>query len=202
MFERAYADSSFHRVGKSVSVHPMKAARHAMLSLVPFSFLLLSCSKRIPDEVASAVETNLPLAIRIAEDNAKSCAALKASAPFQPNPMAAPPPPPSPAAGSPLATDTHVVDVIVMCSWPDPRDPSGSAFGGTGFPKLKGKAGVPVRAVTMPEDMARNTCKKDRDHCEQVVVPSRHVVDERSADIRVTRKTPDGTIEVTVILGP
>lgn len=173
-----------------------------MLSLVSFSFLLLSCSKRIPDEVASSVETNLPVAIHIAEEGAKSCPALKAGAPFQPNPMAAPPPPPSPAAGTPLATDTHVVDVIVMCSWPDPRDPTGNIGAGTGFPKLKGKAGVPVRAVTMPEDMARNTCKKDRDHCEQVVVPSRHVADERSADIRVTRKTPDGTIEVTVILGP
>lgn len=180
----------------------MYAPRYAMLSLVSFSFLLLSCSKRIPDEVASAVETNLPLAIRIAEDGAKSCPALKARAPFQPNPMAAPPPPPSPAAGSALATDAHVVDVIVMCSWPDPRDPTGNTIAGTGFPKLKGKAGVPVRAVTMPEDMARNTCKKDRDHCEQVVVPSRHVADERSADIRVTRKTPDGTIDVTVILGP
>lgn len=170
--------------------------------LVPCSLLLLGCSKRIPDEVAASVETNLPQAILIAEEGAKSCAALKAGAPFQPNPSAAPPPPPSPAAGSPLASDPHVLDVLVTCVWPDPRDPKGNTSAGTAFPTLNGKARVPVRAVTMPEDMARNTCKKDPGHCEQVVAPSRYIADERSADIRITRKTPDGTIEVTVILSP
>lgn len=180
----------------------MRTALSATIWLVPCLLLLLGCSKRIPDEVAASVETNLPHAIRIAEEGAKSCADLKARAPFQTNPMAAPPPPPSPAAGSALASDAHVMDVIVTCVWPDPRDPKGNTGAGTGFPTLKGKARVPVRAVTMPEDMARNTCKNDPGHCEQVVVPSRHLADERSADIRITRKTPDGTIEVVVIVGP
>jgi hypothetical protein len=54
----------------------------------------------------------------------------------------------------------------------------------------------------MPEDFTRNTCKKDPENCEQIVVPSRHVASESSADIRMTRKTVDGTVEVVVILAP
>lgn len=176
---------------------------HSLLFVPVAAFLLVSgCSKRIPDEVAPMVETSLPVAIRVAEDAAKVCPSLKASAPFQPNPMAAPPPPPSPATGSSLASDPHVVDVLVTCMWPDPRDPSGSAGAGTSFPKLKNKVGVPLRAVTMPEDFASTTCKKDAQNCEQIVVPSRHVADEKSADIRITRKTPDGTVEVVVVVTP
>lgn len=161
---------------------------------------LAGCSKRIPNEVAPAVETNLPIAIQVANDAAKLCPQLKAGAPFQPNPMAAPPPPPSPATGSALASHPQVVDVLVTCSWPDPRDPSGSTSAGTSFPRLKGKSSVPLRPVTMPDDFAVNTCKKDAQNCEQVVVPSRHSASEASADIRVARKTPDGSVEVVVIL--
>jgi hypothetical protein len=86
--------------------------------------------------------------------------------------------------------------------WPDPRDPAGNARAGTSFPRLKGKSPVPLRPVTMPDDFAQNTCKKDPDNCEQIVVPSRHVASESSADIRITRKTVDGTVEVVVILAP
>ncbi|MBK9261279.1 MAG: hypothetical protein IPM54_15935 [Polyangiaceae bacterium] len=170
--------------------------------LVACSFVVIGCSKRIPNEVAPAVDANLPVAIQVAADTAKLCPSLKAGAPFQPNPMAAPPPPPSPATGSALASHAQVADVLVTCSWPDPRDPSGATFAGTSFPRLKGKSAVPLRPVTMAEDMALNTCKKDHQNCEQVVVPSRHVASEASADIRVIRKTPDGTVEVIVILTP
>jgi hypothetical protein len=162
----------------------------------------IGCSKRIPNEIAPAVEANLPVAIQVATDAAKLCPSLKAGAPFQPNPMAAPPPPPSPATGSALASHPQVVDVLVSCSWPDPRNPKGDVWAGTSFPRLKGKSAVPLRAVTMPEDMAQNTCKKDAENCEQVIVPSRHLASESSADIRVIRKTPDSSVEVVVILSP
>jgi hypothetical protein len=173
-----------------------------VIFFVACSLAAIGCSKRIPKEVAPAVEANLPIAIQVAADAAKQCPSLKASAPFQPNPMDAPPPPPSPATGSALASHPQVTDVLISCSWPDPRDPTGSTFGGTSFPRLKGKSAVPLRPVTMPEDMAENTCKKDRENCEQVVVPSRHVASESSADIRILRKTPDGSVEVVVILSP
>lgn len=165
-------------------------------------FATSSCSKRVPNEVDSFVEANLPIAIQVAEDGAKLCSSLKAAAPFNPNPLAAPPPPPSPATGTKLATDSHVVDVLVMCSWPDPRDKTGNTGAGTSFPALKNKVAVPVRAVTMPEDNAINTCKKNADHCERIIVPSRYLAAENTADIHVTRKTVDGTIEVTVVIAP
>ncbi len=171
-------------------------------SLLLCPILAISCSKRIPDEVDAAVEANLPVAIQVAVDAAKLCPLLKAGAPFQPNPIAAPPPPPSPATSSALATHKQVVDVHVMCRWPDPRDPTGTTIAGTSFPRLNNKSAVPLRPVTMPDDLAHTTCKKDRDNCEQIVVPSRHVASESSADIRITRKTPDGTVEVVVILAP
>jgi hypothetical protein len=179
-------------------------AKGHVLHLAPIAlvFLISSCHKRVPNEVAPAVEANLPVAIQVAEDAAKLCSQLKAAAPFNPNPLAAPPPPPSPANGSPLATHPQVVDVFIMCRWPDPRDESGNTIAGTSFPKLKNKANVPVRAVTMPEDFARSNCKDDPKHCEQVVVPSRYLAGENSADIRITRKTPDGSVEVVVILAP
>lgn len=170
--------------------------------LLAISLLATSCSKRVPNELAPIVDANLPLAIRVAEDAAKSCPALKASAPFQPNPMAAPPPPPSPAKGSPLESDTHVVDVLITCNWPDPRDSTGNTTAGSSFPKLKDKVRLPERTVTVPEDFAKNTCPKNHDSCEQVVVPSRYLTSESTADIRITRKTVDGSIEVVVILAP
>jgi hypothetical protein len=170
--------------------------------LAAFFVSLLGCSKRIPNEVSGAVEATLPVAIQVAEDAAKLCPQLKASAPFQADPMSAPAPPGSPARGSALQTQTQVVDVLVSCSWPDSRDATGAIWGGTSFPRLRGKVGVPLRAVTMPEDTARDTCAKDPQSCEQVIVPSRHMASEASADVRVVRKTADGTVEVVVILAP
>ncbi len=160
------------------------------------------CGKRIPNEVSAAVEATLPMAIAVAEDAGKLCPQLKASAPFQPDPMSAPAPPGSPARGSALQKQTQVVDVLISCSWPDPRDGTGATWGGTSFPRLRGKVGVPLRPVTMPEDMARDTCAKDSQSCERVIVPSRHMASEASADVRVVRKTTDGTVEVVVILAP
>jgi hypothetical protein len=161
------------------------------------------CGRKLPDAVKQAVETNRPLAVKVAEDAAKLCPGMKAAAPFQKDPSSAPPPPPSPATGTALATDAQVVDVYITCSWPDPRDSSGSTWAGTSFPRLKGTTAVPVRAVTMPEDMVETSCKAGVHDCMQIISPSRHHADEASADIRVLRPTPDGgEVEVVVALQP
>lgn len=177
-------------------------SRWSSAALIGLAWATSSCSRRVPNEVDSFVEKNLPIAIQVAEDAAKLCPQLKTGAPFNPNPLAAPPPPPSPAIGTTLVTDAHVMDVLIMCSWPDPRDKSGQMSGGTSFPSLKNKAGVPPRKVTMPEDMAIDTCKKNADHCERIIVPSRYSTADNTADIRITRKTVDGTVEVVVVIVP
>lgn len=159
----------------------------------------LGCGKRVPDDLKPVVDATMPVAIQIAENAAKICPTRKVEAPFQPNPMAAPPPPPSPAAGTSLASDAHVIDVMVMCSWPDPRDPKGETWAGTSLPRLKKTAGPPVRTVTMPDEIVENTCARDRHNCQQIIVPSRHHASESSADLRVVRPTPDGG-EVEVIV--
>ncbi len=179
-----------------MSMRSAPASLKLLVKLLSGLVFLSSCSKRIPNEVAPAVETNLPIAIQVAENAAKSCPDLKA------NHSMGSPQAPSPAKGSALETNMQVVDVSITCMWPDPRDSTGATGEGTAFPRLKGKSAVPLRAVTMPEDFARTTCQKDPNNCEQVVVPSRHVASESSADIRVVRKTPVGTVEVVVILAP
>lgn len=162
---------------------------------------MIGCSKTIPDELQPVLEGERTTAAKIAEAAAAACPAFKLGAPFQPDPMAAPKPSvPHPAKGTSLESNGQVKDVLVMCSWPDPRDASGTTWGGTAMPALKGTNSKKTRPVTMPEDMARNTCKNDRTSCEQIVVPSRYLPSETSADLLVVRPTPDGgTAEVTVI---
>jgi hypothetical protein len=161
---------------------------------------LVACGKSVPADVDEAVKRSLPLAVKVAEDAVKLCPAQRPNAPFN-NPPANTPPPPSPAAGTALDSDPQVVDVFVMCSFPDPRSPNTSA--GTGLQSLRKTSQVPARAVTMPGDMAENTCAKSPKSCQQIIVPSRVVAEEKSADIRVVRPLADGgEVEVRVILKP
>jgi hypothetical protein len=99
---------------------------------------------------------------------------------------------PNPAKGTALESEKNVREVRVMCTWPDPRDASGRMWAGTGMPSLRGSKSVPARKVTMPEDMAVNTCKDNASSCEQLIVPSRYEGTARSADLRIVRPTPDG----------
>ena len=161
---------------------------------------LVGCSRPVPPEVEEAVERNMPLAIKVAEDAAKLCPSQQENAPFH-NPPKNSPAPASPALGTALETDTQVVDVFVMCSFPDPRD--ASMMAGTGLQSLRKTSQVPARAVTMPEDMAENTCRKDESHCQQVIVPSRVLPSDKSADIRIVRSFEGGgRVEVRVVLAP
>jgi hypothetical protein len=167
---------------------------------VALGLCLVGCSKPVPPEVEEAVDRSLPLAIKVAEDAAKLCPSQLENMPFH-NPPKNSPPPASPAAGTALESDPQVVDVFVMCSFPDPRD--ASVMGGTGLQSLRKTSQVPARPVTMPEDLAENTCRKDASHCQQVIVPSRVSPNEKSADIRIIRPFEGGgQVEVRVVLVP
>lgn len=73
---------------------------------------------------------------------------------------------------------------------------------GSALVHLNGTPTVPLRPVTMPEDKVQDTCKKDKPHdCEHVIVPSRFLESEKSADLHVIRSTPNGWTEVTVVFG-
>lgn len=53
----------------------------------------------------------------------------------------------------------------------------------------------------MTEDFAENTCRANPDRCEQLVVPSRHLASERTADLRIVRPAADGGhAELVVVL--
>ena len=161
------------------------------------------CSKKVPPAIREDVAARRADAIKIAEAAASVCPSAKARAGLSGvAPVDASPPPPNPAAGSVLECDSKVVDVLVTCSFQDPRDAKHATWAGTGLAPLKKKAsGPPVRAVTMPEDFTESSCKGPSPRsCEAVIVPSRHVTSESSADLVVYRRTPDGgEAEVTVV---
>jgi len=165
---------------------------------VAIALSTVACSKPVPPEVKDAVTRNLPLAIKVAEDAVKLCPGQKENAPFN-NPPKNSPPPASPAVGTALESDPQVVDVFVMCSFPDPR--GADMMAGTSLKSLRGTSQLPARPGTVPGDHAENTCKKISNDCQQVIVPSRVVQSEQSADIRIVRPLPDGgEVEVRVVL--
>jgi len=160
--------------------------------------LASGCGKKLDPAVSTVVEAQRGAALKVAEEAAKLCPSVKLAAPFQPNPMAAPPPPPSPAKGTTLDSEAKVVDVFITCSWPDPRNPATMA--GTSLPSLRGTPHVPTQHVTMPDDLTENTCAKNEHDCVQVITPSRYGANPRSADLRVVRPAPDsGEVEVRVL---
>jgi hypothetical protein len=169
-----------------------------LASILAVITLASGCGKKLDPAVSTVVEAQRGAALKVAEEAAKLCPRVKLAAPFQPNPMAAPPPPPSPAKGTALEPEAKVVDVFVTCSWPDPRDPTTMA--GTSLPSLRGTTHVPAQHVTMPDDMTENTCAKDAHDCVQVITPSRYGTNPRSADLRIVRPAPDsGEVEVRVV---
>lgn len=181
------------------------------LALLPRTFVLVAgvlsltgCSRRkVPEGLRDDVAARRADAIKLADASATVCPSAKARAGVTGVvPADAPPVPPSPAIGSVFESDPKVVDVLVSCSWADPRDKKGATWAGTALAPLKKKVtGVPPRAVTMPEDFVENGCTGESPRsCEAVVVPSRRVAAESSADLVVRRRTPDGgEAEVTVV---
>jgi hypothetical protein len=152
----------------------------------------LGCGPDVPAELRDAVDSQRAEALDIALAAAEVCPRAIEAAPFQKSPISAGPLPANPALHTKLADDDRVVDVLVECSWPDPRHPDGSTWGGTSLRRLRGPSKPPLRMVTMPEDFAENNCDDDEARCEQLIVPSRHVPNERSADLRIVRPTSDG----------
>lgn len=173
-----------------------------MRVFVPIVLLTLAaCGKKTPPEVQAILDAQHAAAVKVALDSAAVCPSDKAAAPFMPEPIKAPPPPANPAKGTSLESEKKVVDVLVTCSWPDPRSPG--AFGGTSLHPLKGTDPMRARAVTMTDDMSVNTCKNSPHDCEQVIVPSRYSSAEKSADLRIVRPTSDGgEAEVIVVIVP
>jgi hypothetical protein len=177
-------------------------SRAALVAIATLSsFALAGCGKKAPGEVAAVIDAQRETAIKVAENAAKACPAAKDRAPFAKNPSAAALPPPNPAKGTSLDTEPKIVDVFVMCSWPDPRQPSGEMWAGTALPSLRGTSQVPLITVTMPEDMVEDTCSKKPHDCAQVVTPSRFAKAQKSADFRIVRPTSDGgEAEVRIII--
>lgn len=175
----------------------------AAISSIPLLVLTsIGCGPDVPSELRDAIESQRAEALDIALAAAEVCPRAIEGAPFQKSPISAGPMPANPALHTKLAEDERVVDVLVGCSWPDPRDAGGSTWGGTSLRRLRGPSRPPVRVVTMPDDFADNNCDEDESRCEQLIVPSRHVTSERSADLRIVRPTSDGgRAEVVVVFG-
>ena len=166
--------------------------------VIAASLATAACGRRVPDSVAGVLESQRPVAIKVADDAAKLCPLAKPHAPFQKNPMEGPPLPENPAKSTSLAVEAKVHDVYVTCSWPDPRTPD--VWAGTGLPSLKGTRGMRTNPVTLPEDMVMSTCQKNAHDCLQVIAPSRYSSLPGSADLRIVRPTPDGgDAEVLVV---
>jgi hypothetical protein len=55
----------------------------------------------------------------------------------------------------------------------------------------------------MPDEIVEETCSKNDKNCYQIIVPSRHSTNDKSADIRVVRPILDGgMVEVLVAIVP
>lgn len=174
----------------------LRAMKRSLLVLATLA--LFGCGKKLPAAVQQEVDAQRAAAMKVAEDAAKVCPGAKDRAPFQANPMAGKLPPPNPAKGSALEADAKVVDVFVMCQWPDPRNPT--TIAGTGLMSLKGTDQRMKLAVTMPEDRTETTCQKNGGDCYEVITPSRYVATPNSADLRIHKPQPDGgETDVTVV---
>lgn len=161
---------------------------------------LVACGKKAPAEVQGWVDAERSAAMQVAEAAAKSCLGIKdrSGLPGYPAPIDAKSPmPPSAAKGTSLESDPHVVDVYVMCSWPDGK----GVWAGTGMTPLRASImGRMERPVTMPKDIVETNCSKDESHCERERVPSAYSKDEETADLYVVRPMTDGgRAEVTVV---
>lgn len=166
-------------------------------SIVLFALGLAACGRKIPDEVKPTLEAQRAAAIKVATDAVPICGAWEAPILDKNTPHTQPPA--NPAKGTSLESEAKVYEVAVMCYRPDPKDANLSK--GDGLAELKGTLTVPVRNVTMPEDKAQDTCKDKPHNCEQVIVPSRFLKSEKTADLHVLRPTPTGWVEVTVVIG-
>jgi hypothetical protein len=175
--------------------------RAPLLLVIVVALGIAGCSKKVPPDVQGVIDAQHAAALEVAAKSALACPPWKARAPFQPSPVDVPAPAgASPAKGTSLEAEAKVNDVFVMCSWADPRDSTGATWAGTGLPSLKGTRNMMTRPVTMPEDVAVDTCKKSEGSCEKVIVPSRYSASARSADLRIVRPTADGgRAEITVV---
>lgn len=152
---------------------------------------LLGCGVDvIPPELKPMIDSRMPRAISLAESVATKCAAQREAEGSVP---AA-----SPAAGTSLAEELEVVEILVRCDWGDSDEHSPEAGAHSFmFPPLR----QATRHTHAPSPvLVYDTFVKRGDHdFERVLVPSQFSDATGSADIVATRPIPGGgTVEVTV----
>ncbi len=177
--------------------------------------LLAACSKSVPSEIASTLDSIRADARNVASAAAKTCGDQFASGQLYASskgcgiallpgqtiaPVVA-----SPAKGTPLETNAKVADVMTTC-WA----PTGTGAGGA--QESCGSDLGSLRHAFGPGDFqsgnwgtSENSCKGSPTNCEKVEVPSRYLKDKRSADLTVVRPLIGGpagaTVTVTIVLG-
>lgn len=154
----------------------------------------VGCSDRVPPDLRPLVDRRLPLAISLAEKAAEQCAALRDRQ------SAAPPS--SPAAGTALAEELTVTEILVRCDWMPADTPETVPAGGD-----RSLAFAPLRQAEQrthqppPRLVYDNYLARGDWDFEHVHVPSVFSELTSSADIVVTRPIPGGgTVEVTVAM--
>jgi hypothetical protein len=152
---------------------------------------LVACSlDNVPPELKPMVDSRLPRAGSIAEIAAEQCVAHKETG--------GPAPTVSPAAGTSLAEELEVVEILVRCDWEEGKEtsPEGGELSFS-FPALR--RAQQHHHHPSPRLVYDTFVKRGDTDFDRVHVPSRFSDVESSADIVATRPIPGGgTVEVTV----
>jgi hypothetical protein len=151
---------------------------------------IVACLDNVPPELKPMVDSRLPRAVNLADSAAERCAAHKETE--------GPGPTVSPAAGTSLAEELEVVEILVRCDW-EQSDDTTTEGGGLSFSFPPLRQAKPHTHSPSPKLVYDTFVKRgDRDF-ERVHVPSQFSDVASSADIVVTRPLRGGgTVEVTV----
>ena len=159
--------------------------------IIAVALWVVACTlDNVPPELKPMVDSRLPRAIDLAEVAASQCAAHRVTGD--------PAPTTSPTAGTSLAEELEVVEILVRCDWGE-SDEASSADGEQSF------TFPPLRRASRhshnpsPKLVYDTFIKRgDRDF-ERIHVPSQFSDVASSVDIVVNRPIPGGgTVEVTV----
>lgn len=177
--------------------------------------LLAGCSKPVPAEIKPTLDAVREDARKVADAAAKTCGDEFASGQFYASPagcgvkvlpgQSVVPSIPSPAAGTPLATNPNVAEVITTCWAPSGVGPGKSQEScGNNLGSLHHAFG-PGDFQNGNWSTPENTCTSSPTSCEKVEVPSRYLKNTKSADLTIVRPMvggpPGATAMIRVVLG-